>query len=81
MLIPHSELEPATLENLLVDLVTRDGTDNGYDDTLDERVGKLRVLLDRRQAFITFNHEYQQCCLVRREDLPPAELRKWLEDA
>lgn len=79
MLIPHSELEPETLHNRLVDLVTRDGTDNGYEDSLEGRIDKLRGLLDRRQAFITFNHEYQQCCLVRREDLPPEELRRWLE--
>lgn len=78
MLIPHTQLEPEALQNLLVDLVTRDGTDGGYDDTLDDRVSKLRNLLDRKQAFITYHPDEQQCCVIRREDVPAADLREWL---
>ena len=38
MLIPHTLLDPHTLERLLEDFVTRDGTDNGYEATLEQRV-------------------------------------------
>ncbi|HIQ52363.1 MAG TPA: YheU family protein, partial [Pseudomonas pachastrellae] len=37
MLIPYQMLEPATLDALLEDFVTRDGTDNGFDDSLERR--------------------------------------------
>ncbi|MCO3187509.1 hypothetical protein FA223_30400, partial [Pseudomonas aeruginosa] len=38
MLIPHDLLEADTLNNLLEDFVTREGTDNGDETPLDVRV-------------------------------------------
>ncbi|WP_446934191.1 YheU family protein [Pseudomonas aeruginosa] len=54
MLIPHDLLEADTLNNLLEDFVTREGTDNGDETPLDVRVERARHALRRGEAVILF---------------------------
>lgn len=61
MLIPHDLLEADTLNNLLEDFVTREGTDNGDETPLDVRVERARHALRRGEAVILFDPESQQC--------------------
>jgi len=75
MLIPHTELNPETLDELLGDYASRDGTDDGQFTTLDERKGHLLAALEREEVFITYNHEHQQPCLVAKHDTDPVALR------
>ncbi len=75
MLIPHDLLDPETLQRLLEDFVTRDGTDNGYEDTLEERVQRLRRLIERREVLIVFHPESGDTSLAHRRDVPPELLR------
>ena len=76
MLIPHDLLEAETLNNLLEDFVTREGTDNGDDTPLATRVERARHALKRGEAVIVFDPESQQCQLMLKSEVP----REWLED-
>lgn len=78
MLIPHAEIPAETLQSLLEDYATRDGTDDGQFTTLEERVAFIRKKIEDREVFITFNHDYMQCCLVHRNDVSEADIREWL---
>ncbi|MCJ1887838.1 YheU family protein [Pseudomonas sp. QE6] len=76
MLIPFDLIEADTLNNLLEDFVTREGTDNGDDTPLDVRVERARHALKRGEAVIVFDPESQQCQLMLKSEVP----REWLED-
>lgn len=79
MIIPYQELEPDTLTRLLQDFVSRDGTDNGYDASEAQRVERARHALERRQAYIVFDDESQQCQLIAGHDLDPAYIRQYTQ--
>ncbi|WP_259753636.1 YheU family protein [Pseudomonas sp. GCEP-101] len=76
MLIPFELIEADTLNNLLEDFVTREGTDNGDDTPLDVRVERARHALKRGEAVIVFDPESQQCQLMLKSEVP----REWLEE-
>ncbi|MBD9499794.1 YheU family protein [Pseudomonas sp. BGr12] len=76
MLIPFELIEADTLNNLLEDFVTREGTDNGDDTPLDVRVERARHALKRGEAVIVFDPESQQCQLMLKSEVP----KEWLED-
>lgn len=73
MIIPPHLLEPETLNRLLEDFVTREGTDNGDESTLDQRVNQARLALKKGVAVLVFNPLNEQCSLMLRTDVP-AEL-------
>ncbi|KES22545.1 MULTISPECIES: YheU family protein [Pseudomonas] len=75
MLIPYDLLEAETLNNLLEDFVTREGTDNGDDTPLATRVERARHALRRGEAVIVFDPESQQCQLMLKAEVP----KEWLE--
>lgn len=70
MIIPPQLLEPETLLRLLEDFVTREGTDNGDDTSLEERVRRVRHALDKGVAVIVFDPLSEQCQLMLRQDVP-----------
>lgn len=74
MLIPYDLIEAETLNNLLEDFVTRDGTDNGDDTPLQTRVERARHALQRGEAVIVFEPESQQCQLMLKSEVP----KEWL---
>ena len=68
MEIPYQSLNPATLENLVEELVTRNGTDYGERETsLDEKVSQVKRQLDSGQAYILYDEELQICEILLRE--------------
>lgn len=73
MLIPHDLLDPATLERMLEDFVTRDGTDNGYEASLEQRVERLRKQIIKGDVVIVFHPDSGDTSLAHRRDVP-AEL-------
>lgn len=70
MIIPPLLLEAATLNRLIEDFVTRDGTDNGDDTVLEQRVLRVRRALDKGEAVIVFDTLSEQCCLMLKHDVP-----------
>lgn len=76
MLIPHTLLDPETLQRLLEDFVTRDGTDNGYEASLEQRVERLRRQIERNEVVIVFHPETADTSLAHRRDVPAEMLRE-----
>ncbi|WP_330926946.1 YheU family protein [Candidatus Sororendozoicomonas aggregata] len=64
MIIPYTLLEPATLRNLIEEFVSRDGTDNGYDQSLDSRVKAVLALLKKGDAEVVFDETQQSTNIV-----------------
>lgn len=70
MIIPPDLLEAETLNRLIEDFVTRDGTDNGDDTPLERRVLRVRSALDKGVAVIVFDPLSEQCRLMLKHDVP-----------
>jgi len=70
MRIPHHQLDPDTLQNLLEEYATRDGTDYGEREvSLEDRVASLRRQLQSGEVVIWFDEGEQSVNLVLAEDL------------
>lgn len=74
MLIPQEMLQADTLQSLLEDFVSREGTDNGDETPLAVRVARARRALERGEAVILFDPDSQQCQLLLRSEVPRALL-------
>lgn len=54
--VPYTELDPATLRNVVDDLVTRDGTDYGAEErTREQKADALMRQLERGEAKLVFD--------------------------
>lgn len=63
-------LDQDTLQNLVEDFVSRDGTDNGYDQDLDSRLSGVMTLLNTEEAVIVFDAESQSVNIILKKDIP-----------
>jgi hypothetical protein len=71
MIIPHSALSPLTLQSLIEEFVTRDGTDYGETEVpLDSRVAQIRRQIEHDEVLIWFDPDTESCTLLAREQLP-----------
>lgn len=71
MIIPHSQLPPETLQNLLEEYATRDGTDYGEREvSLLDKVANLRRQLENKTVVIWFEPGEESVNLILAEDLP-----------
>lgn len=70
-------LEAETLTRLLEDFVTRDGTDNGDDTSLETRVERARRALAKGDAVIVFNPLNEQCGLMLKNEVPRELMEEW----
>ncbi|WP_373186341.1 YheU family protein [Halopseudomonas sp.] len=77
MLIPHTLLESDTLARMLEDFVTRDGTDNGYEVSLELRVERLRKQLEKGEVVIVFHPDTGDTSLAHRRDVPADMLEQY----
>jgi len=69
--VPWEELEPAILNRLVEEFVTRDGTDYGEKLVeLDTKVGQVKQQLKRKLAVVTFDTEISSANIVVAGDLP-----------
>ncbi len=81
MLIPAHLLQSDTLSRLIEDFVTREGTDNGDETPLHDRVQRVRRALERGEAVIVFDAETQQCQLALSHQVPQDWLQALAEQA
>ncbi|WP_231756985.1 YheU family protein [Microbulbifer elongatus] len=71
MIIPYKQLDPDTLQNLLEEYATRDGTDYGEREvSLAHKVASLRRQLDDKTVVIWFEPGEESINLVLAEDIP-----------
>ncbi|WP_263080299.1 YheU family protein [Endozoicomonas sp. Mp262] len=69
MIIPYQMLEKETLNSLIEEYVSRDGTDNGFDQDLTSRVAMVMKQLATEEAVIVFDSESQTANIVCKKDL------------
>ena len=67
--IPHQELSPETLDALIEEFVTRDGTDLT---DAPRSVDQVRRLLDAGHAVIAFDEETESCNILLRDEAKQA---------
>lgn len=74
-LIPHDSLEAETLNNILQDIVSRDGTDYGnYDLSSEQKCQQALKMLQQKQAFLIFDTESETIKLINKDQLRQYEL-------
>jgi len=70
MIIPHQSLATDTLQNLIEEFVSREGTDYGdYDLTLQDKVQSVHAKLDSGEIVILFIESTQSVNIVERQSL------------
>ena len=72
LIVPARALQPQTLDALIEEFVTRDGTDYGDTEASTEtKTAQVRRRLERGEAVIVWNEDQEQCQIVARDELPP----------
>ncbi len=70
MLIPHKQLSPEALNNLIEEFVSRDGTDYGAEEiSLAQKAEQILRLLQQGEIAILFDEETGSCNIVPRREL------------
>lgn len=64
MIIPYQEIEKETLHSLISEFVSRDGTDNGFDQSLDSKIQQVIKQLESGEVVITFDFETESTNIV-----------------
>lgn len=67
MIIPYDLLAADTLTNLIEEFVSREGTDNGYDETLNGKVEQVLRCLKTGEWVIVFDEESQTPNILPRD--------------
>lgn len=56
--IPHQELEPSTLKNIITEFVTRDGTDYGHVElSMESKIKRVKKMLDEGVIKLIYDEE------------------------
>ncbi len=70
MIVPWQAVQPETLDNLIEEYVTRDGTDYGEQETsLSRRVEQIRAKLQSGEAVLLFSESTGLCNIVAKDSL------------
>ena len=70
MIIPFDKLSPETLQNIIEEFVSREGTDSGYTKgSLEENVARITGQLTKKQAVIVYDEKTETCNIVSAEFL------------
>ena len=73
-LIPYDSLAETTLQTILEEVVSRDGTDYGeYDVSLAQKVSQVMGQLSQQQAFLVFDTESETIKLLSKDQLQQYE--------
>ena len=70
MIIPHTEIPADTLEALIEEFVTRDGTDYGeHEVSTTRKVQQVMDQLERQEIFIVYSELHETCTLKTKQQL------------
>lgn len=68
--IPWQELSPEALRGVIVEFVTREGTEYGHVEvSLDDKIAQVRRQLERREVVVLFDAEAETVNLVTAREL------------
>ncbi len=68
--VPHRQIEPETLQRLIVEYIARDGTFYGeYEMTLDRKVGMIMEQLESGKAVVTWDLESQTSSIALKDEM------------
>ena len=82
ILIPWKDLEPVTLESLLGEIVSRDGTDYGASElTVQEKIRQARDKLESGTALLCWNSISESASLKQKDEIGDETLEQWLENS
>ncbi|MGB7345942.1 MAG: YheU family protein [Pirellulaceae bacterium] len=62
MQIPHTQLSAKTLSAIILEFVTRDGTDHS---SIEKRIASVRKQLKNGQVELHFDEESETCNIIR----------------
>ncbi|OED43110.1 hypothetical protein ACH42_11095 [Endozoicomonas sp. (ex Bugula neritina AB1)] len=68
MIIPFTMIDEDTLLNLIEEFVSRDGTDNGYDKSLNDKVSLILSKLRSGEIVVAYDSASESVNIVSRED-------------
>ena len=68
MIIPHDMIDKDTLRNLIEDFVSREGTDNGYDQNLNDRVEQVIRQLKVGDIVVVFDSATETINIISKEE-------------
>lgn len=67
--IPYDQLSPEALQGVLLEFVTRDGTDYGEVEVpVDVKMSQVLAQLKSGKAVIVFDHKTETCTILRHND-------------
>ncbi len=70
MIVPYKDLDASTLDNLVEEFVTRDGTDYGdYELTLQDKVRSVKQGLVSGELVILFIDSTQSVNIIKKDQL------------
>lgn len=71
VIVPFDSLEPDTLDAIIEDAVTRDGTDYGeWEASLEQKAEQLKAALQAGQAKLVFEQNSETLRILAAEDVP-----------
>ena len=69
VIVPFEQLEPETLNNLIEEFVTRDGTDYGeVEVSLEAKIFQVLNQLKLKKAVIVFDNQTETCTILKSDD-------------
>ena len=69
VIVPYEQLEPETLNNLIEEFVTRDGTDYGaVEVSLETKIARILSQLKSKKVVIVFDHDTETCTILSGDD-------------
>ena len=70
MIVPHTELQTETLQALVEEYVSREGTDYGGPEfNLQQKVEQVLHQLEQGQAFIIYSELHESCSIISKDEL------------
>ncbi len=72
VLVPHEKLSAEALQGLIEEVVTRNGTDNGFiQASLAQNVAMVMGQLRRKEVVVVFDENAQTANIISAKDLKP----------
>lgn len=69
--VPWQRLPPETLQQLIEEFITREGTDYGIEElSLESKVSRLQTQIEQGRVLIIFDDETESCQLIEKENRP-----------